>query len=163
MFWLGSSGDSLGIYKWWRNTYKLQYTLYFICIPSSFVYSSLITSSDEGLWGPKHVVSRLIKTCVCVIVTPPFLFVSTTNNMKHYKAVSAVCHQLSMKEFYFSGVHVFRREIKFRLTLKYILNIYMSLAQVVFSTNIKGGISMTQTCVSFYLLYVWRQSLHFYS
>jgi hypothetical protein len=39
-----------------------------LCIPRE--------SSDDGLPGPKHIVSVIIKTFACVMVTPPFLFVS---------------------------------------------------------------------------------------
>jgi hypothetical protein len=41
-------------------------------------------SPDVDLSGPKLVVTQTTKTFVCVMITPPFLFVSTTNRMQLY-------------------------------------------------------------------------------
>jgi hypothetical protein len=57
---------------WHNSTNRFILALQIICIPSPFVYSSSIT-----WWWPvwtKHVVDGTIKTFVCVIVNPPFLF-----------------------------------------------------------------------------------------
>jgi hypothetical protein len=50
------------------------------------LYMSLVPS-DDGLPGPKHTVSGIIRIFVCVAVTSPFLFLSTTDRMQYYKAV----------------------------------------------------------------------------
>jgi hypothetical protein len=41
-------------------------------------------STDDGLYEPKRV-NELIKTFVCVTVTPPFLFVTTINRTQYKK------------------------------------------------------------------------------
>jgi hypothetical protein len=55
------------------------------------VYISYLSPYD-GLSAPKHVVSGIIKIFVFVAVTPPFLFLSTTNRMEHYKVPFDVWH-----------------------------------------------------------------------
>jgi hypothetical protein len=51
-------------------------------------HSSIAQESPDVPSGPKHSVNLLIKTFVCVRVTPPLLFVNTTNRMQHYKIIS---------------------------------------------------------------------------
>jgi hypothetical protein len=43
-------------------------------------------SPDAGLSEPKLVVTHTIKWFVCVMITPPFLFVNTTSRMQQYKS-----------------------------------------------------------------------------
>jgi hypothetical protein len=78
-----SSGDSLGKYNYdgIHITLPLYVFGHHLHIPNE--------SPDDGLSGPKHVVSWLIKTFACVTVTPPCLFVSTINRIQHYKTVNA--------------------------------------------------------------------------
>jgi hypothetical protein len=54
-------------------------------------------STDEGLSGPKHVVSGIIKTSVCVIVTPPFLF---KNVMPMILEVNNIADDIKRRERY---------------------------------------------------------------
>jgi hypothetical protein len=69
--------------------------------------------------------------------------------MQHYKIIRA--HQLPMKEFYVAGAHVFRKEIKAKLTLNHIISSDMAVAQIVFSRDKSGGIAVIRTSISFYL------------
>jgi hypothetical protein len=61
--------------------------LYYNCSLHVFRHHLYIPQElpDDRLSAPKHLVSQIIKTFVCVTVTPPFLFISTTNRMQHYK------------------------------------------------------------------------------
>jgi hypothetical protein len=56
--------------------YEFHHHLYISHIPS-----------DDGLRGPKHVVSGVIIIFICVAVTSPFLFVSNTNRIQYYKTI----------------------------------------------------------------------------
>jgi hypothetical protein len=59
-----------------------------ILIPSTFAYSS--TNQLTMAYLGRNMLLIDNKASVCVTVTPPFLFVSTTNRMQQYKTIYTV-------------------------------------------------------------------------